>query len=53
MRYFRIAIAMFCFYSAYDRNEWYFAGFGLFFLIQAIFNFGCGSQGCNLPNKKE
>lgn len=53
MRYFRIAIALFCFYTAYERNEWYFVAFGVFFLIQAIFNLGCGPRGCNVPSKNK
>lgn len=48
MRYFRIAIALFCFYNAYQKQEWYFIAFGLFFLIQAIFNVGCGSNNCTI-----
>lgn len=52
MRYFRLAIALFLFYTAYERSEWFFAAFGVFFILQAIFNMGCGPQGCNVPTKK-
>ena len=52
MRYFRIAIALFCAYTAYVQNQWIFIAFGLFFLFQAIFNLGCGVNGCNIPTKK-
>jgi hypothetical protein len=51
MRYFRIAIALFCFYTAYKENQWVFVPFGIFFLFQAVFNLGCGSRGCNVPTK--
>ncbi|WP_353169119.1 hypothetical protein [Flavobacterium sp.] len=44
MRYFRIAIAMFCFYSAYEQNQWVFVPFGVFFMFQAVFNLGCGGS---------
>ena len=52
MRYFRVVIALFLFYTAYERGEWFFAAFGVFFMLQAIFNMGCGPQGCNVPTKK-
>ncbi|THF48190.1 hypothetical protein E6C50_15210 [Flavobacterium supellecticarium] len=51
MRYFRLAIALFMFYTAYENREWLFGVFGLFFLLQAIFNFGCNNNQCSIPNK--
>lgn len=53
MRYFRIAIALFCFYTAYEQQQWVFVAFGIFFLFQAIFNLGCGNNNCNLPSQKD
>ena len=53
MRLFRIAIALFCFYTAFEQREWTFGIFGLFFILQAVFNLGCGPQGCNVPLKKK
>ena len=53
MRYFRIAIATFCFYTAYDQNQWVFVAFGIFFLFQAIFNLGCKPNGCEITSKKQ
>ncbi|MEY4834959.1 MAG: hypothetical protein RI980_1074 [Bacteroidota bacterium] len=44
MRYFRIAIALFCFYTAYQQNQWVFVPFGIFFMFQAVFNLGCGGS---------
>jgi hypothetical protein len=29
-----------------------FLAFGLFFMVQVIFNLGCGANGCAVPNKK-
>jgi hypothetical protein len=54
MRIVRLAFAIFLFYNAYETHEWFFLGFGLFFLFQAIFNLGCGNNGCgvNYTNKK-
>ncbi|UUC46429.1 hypothetical protein [Flavobacterium cerinum] len=51
MRYFRLAIALFMFYTAYENRQWIFGAFGLFFLLQAIFNFGCNSSNCNIADK--
>ena len=53
MRLFRMAIALFCFYTAFEQRECTFGIFGLFFLLQAVFNLGCGSRGCNVPLKKK
>jgi len=53
MRYFRIAIALFCFYTAYEQNHWVFIAFGIFFLFQAIFNLGCKPNGCDISSKKQ
>lgn len=53
MRFFRIAVAIFCFYTAYEQQQFVFVAFGIFFLFQAIFNLGCGSRGCNVPTKNE
>ncbi|WP_413997799.1 hypothetical protein ACMDB5_08330 [Flavobacterium sp. W1B] len=52
MRFFRLAFAGFLFYQAYVSKEWFFIAFGFFFLFQALFNFGCGANGCKIPNKK-
>lgn len=54
MRIVRLAFAIFLFYNAYETHEWFFLGFGLFFLFQVIFNLGCGSNGCGVNyNKKK
>jgi VanZ family protein len=52
MRIFRLAFALFLFAQAYYTHEWYFIAFGLFFLFQAIFNSGCGPNGCSVPKNK-
>jgi VanZ family protein len=53
MRYLRFAFAVFLFYNAFETQEWFFIVFGIFFLFQAVFNFGCGSNGCRLPIEKK
>lgn len=52
MRFIRLALAVFLFFNAYETHEWFFIVFGLFFLFQAVFNFGCGSNGCNVNYNK-
>lgn len=52
MRFARLAFSIFLFVQAYILNQWFFIAFGLFFLIQVIFNSGCGANGCAVPNKK-
>ena len=52
MRWARLAFALFLFVQAYTSQEWFFIAFGLFFLIQVIFNLGCGPNGCTIPNNK-
>lgn len=52
MRWVRLAFALFLFAQASILNEWMFIAFGLFFFIQAIFNLGCSSNGCTIPNNK-
>lgn len=51
MRIVRLVFAIFLFVQAYVTFEWFFIVFGLFFLIQAIFNTGCGPNGCQIPKK--
>jgi len=52
MRLFRLAFALYLFVQAYNTPEWFFIIFGLFFLIQALFDSGCGSKGCAVPKNK-
>lgn len=53
MRWVRLAVAIFLFSQAYIMREWSFVGIGIFFLIQVIFNMGCGPNGCAVPNSKK
>lgn len=52
MRIIRLAFAIILFVQAAQKFEWYLVIFGLFFLVQAVFNFGCGANGCAIPKKK-
>ena len=51
MRFIRLAFALFLFFQAYETQEWFLVAFGIFFLIQATFNAGCGANGCQIPKK--
>jgi VanZ family protein len=55
MRYFRLALALMLFAQAYETQQWFYLLFGLFFLMQALLNLGCGAAGCNVnyKNKKQ
>jgi uncharacterized membrane protein HdeD (DUF308 family) len=53
MRFLRVALSLFLFYNAYVTHEWFFIVFGIFFLVQAIFNMGCGPNGCNVNYDKK
>jgi hypothetical protein len=53
MRWVRLAFAIFLFSQAYILREWGFVAFGAFFLIQVIFNIGCGPNGCAVPYSKK
>jgi uncharacterized membrane protein HdeD (DUF308 family) len=52
MRFLRVALALFLFYNSYQTHEWFFIVFGIFFLLQAVFNMGCGPNGCNITYDK-
>ena len=52
IRWVRLVFALYLFEQAYVIREWFFIPFGLFFLIQALFNFGCSINGCAVPNIK-
>ncbi|MGX7667299.1 hypothetical protein [Flavobacterium pedocola] len=53
MRFFRLALAIFSAWQAWETDQWVFYLFAIFFLVQAVFNFGCNNRGCNLPNQKQ
>jgi len=52
-RWVRLAFAIFLFTQAYVLHEWMLIIFGLFFLIQVVFNMGCGANSCAIPNIKQ
>ncbi len=52
MRLFRLVLAIFSGWQAIETNQWVFWVFAGFFLLQVIFNFGCGPKGCSVPNAK-
>lgn len=53
MRWIRLAFGLFLTQQAFETQQWLFLGFAAFFLFQAVFNFGCSSQGCGIPQKKK
>ena len=53
MRVIRLIFAIGISYHAINTSQYFFLLFALFFLVQAVFNTGCGPQGCQVPSKKE
>ena len=53
MRFVRLGLAIFLFVQAYITHEWFFIAFGFFFLFQAVFNLGCGPNGCGVNYDKK
>ena len=51
-RLIRVAFAIFLFVQAYQTHQWFFIAFGLFFLVQGIFNMGCQNNSCAIPRHK-
>jgi hypothetical protein len=45
MRWLRLVVAITSFGMAYQFKDTFFALIGSFFLIQALFSWGCGSSG--------
>ena len=52
MRIVRLVLALGISFHAYKSGESFFYLFALYFLIQAIFDFGCQSGSCSI-NKKD
>ncbi|MEW5677467.1 hypothetical protein ABGT15_14235 [Flavobacterium enshiense] len=53
MRFFRLALAVFSGWQAFETGQWIFWLFTAFFLLQSIFNYGCGPKGCSISNTKK
>lgn len=53
MRWIRLLIAVFLLQQAIQYQEVMLGFMALFFFIQAIFNMGCGPNGCAIPNNKK
>jgi hypothetical protein len=52
MRWLRLAIGLFLIQQALQSHEILLGFMAVFFLFQAVFNTGCGLNGCNVPSKK-
>ena len=49
MRWVRLILAFAIAFYAVKTANYFFLFFALFFLIQAVFDTGCGSKGCSIP----
>jgi len=52
MRFIRLAFGIFLIFQAVETHQWIFLVFAAFFLFQALFNQGCGVNGCEVPQNK-
>lgn len=52
MRWIRLGIAVFFVQQAIQYQQFMFGFVSLFFFFQALFNLGCGLNGCAIPNSK-
>ena len=52
MRWVRLAFGLFSLQQAFQYREILFGIMATFFLFQAIFNTGCGLNGCAIPKNK-
>ena len=52
MRWIRLAFGLFSLQQAFQYNEILFGVMAAFFLFQALFNTGCGLNGCTSPKNK-
>lgn len=51
MRIIRLVFGVFLIFQGIETGQWFFYPFAGFFLFQAIFNQGCGVNGCEIPQK--
>ncbi|MFC5684137.1 hypothetical protein ACYE2N_15245 [Flavobacterium sp. MAHUQ-51] len=52
MRWIRLAFGLFSLQQAFQYHEILFGVMAAFFLFQALFNTGCGLNGCTIPKNK-
>lgn len=53
MRIIRLIFGIFLVFQAFETRQWLFIGFAAFFLFQALFNYGCGINNCEISQEKQ
>jgi hypothetical protein len=53
MRWIRLAIGLFFLQQAIQFHEMVLGFMAVFFLLQSVFNTGCGLNGCGVPTYKK
>lgn len=52
-RFLRLGIGVFIVIQAYQVEQWWFMGLGVFFMLMAFFNLStCSSSSCSVPNRR-
>ena len=52
-RFLYLAAGMFFVLIAANDRVWFMIPFGLYFMVMAIFKFGCAAGACQIPQKEE
>lgn len=52
MRFIRLALGVAIIIQGVQASEWLFVVLGVMFTLMPIFNLGCSSVNCSVPNKK-
>ena len=52
IRFVRLALGIAVIIQGVQANEWMFVGLGVMFSLMPIFNLGCSSGNCNVPNRR-
>ena len=49
MRVIRLAVGLYAFYEVIKNPDFLLASMSIILILMAIFNVGCGAQGCGIP----
>jgi hypothetical protein len=53
MRVIRLAIGLYAFYEVIKKPDFLIGAMALILIAMAVFNVGCGAQGCGIPPSRK
>jgi len=53
MRVIRLAIGLYAFYEVIKKPDFLLGAMALILIAMAVFNVGCGTQGCGIPTTRQ